>query len=123
MKFTLALLCISIGASATNPETILPKTKELKPVYWYATQETAWSAFVSNNPKSADGWLNYYSAARYAQEDTQILDGIVNRMTLEVPNTYEYHLVKGWHGGFTTEAVSELTQAYELNPTNAGSYG
>jgi len=123
MKFILALLCISIGASATNPETILPKTKELKSVYWYANQEIEWSAFVNNNPKSADAWLNYYSAARYAQEDAQILDGIVKRMTLEVPNTYENHLVKGWHGGFTTEAVSELSKAFEINPTNANTYG
>ncbi len=122
MRF-LILLFISIGAFAGTPETILPKTKELKPVHWYANQEVEWSLVLKTNPQNTDAWLNYYAAARFAQEDNQLLDGIVIRMSNVVPNSFEYHLVSGWQGGFTNEAFQALNKAYELNPTHSGTYG
>jgi formylglycine-generating enzyme required for sulfatase activity len=122
MRF-LVLFFISISSLAGTPETILPKTKELKPVHWYANQESEWSSVVKGNPQNTDAWLNYYAAARFAQEDQQLLDGIVTRMSNVIPNSFEYYLIKGWHGGFTNEAAQDLIKAYELNPTHSGTYG
>jgi formylglycine-generating enzyme required for sulfatase activity len=122
MRF-LALLFISVGSFAGTPETILPKTRELKPVHWYANQELEWSTVLKANPQNTDAWLNYYAAARFAQEDNQLLEGIVTRMRDVVPNTFEYYLIKGWHGGFTNEAIQDLNKAYEFNPTHSGTYG
>jgi formylglycine-generating enzyme required for sulfatase activity len=122
MRF-LALIFISISSLAGTPETILSKTKELKPIHWYANQEEEWSSVLKNNPQNSDAWLNYYAAARFAQEDEQLLDGIVTRMSNVISNSFEYYLIKGWHGGFTNDAAQDLIKAYELNPTHSGTYG
>jgi formylglycine-generating enzyme required for sulfatase activity len=105
------------------PEKILPKTKILKPASWYASQLTEWDNYVKHNILDADGWLNYYTAARFAQKDREYLIDIVNNANRSIPNTYEALFINGWDGGFTRESIEYLRQAYRLNPGHAASYG
>src|SRR6188768_361803 len=116
------LLIIGFAVHAI-PEKIHPKTKILRPVAWYKDQVTEWQKVVQHELSNADAWLNLFVAAKFAQESDQQLDGIVNSMNGAIPNTFEYYLIRGWHAGFTPEAIQYLNKAYEINPTHSGSYG
>ncbi len=116
------LLIVGIAVYAT-PEKIYPKTKILRPVEWYVEQMNEWGDFIQNHSTDADAWLNFYAAARFAQQDNQRLDLIVNKMEASILKTFEYYLIQGWHAGFSSEATQYLTKAYELKPDHAGSYG
>ncbi len=116
------LLLIALVSQAL-PEKIYPKTKILKPVSWYTEQMSEWGSYVQSHATEADAWLNFYAATRFAQRNDQQLNAIVEKMTAAIPNTFEYHLIQGWHAGVGAEAFEHLTKAYELRPEHSGSYG
>lgn len=124
MKKILFIPLLIIGfAVHAIPEKIYPKTKILKPVGWYSEQVTEWDTFIQSHSSDADAWLNFYAASRFAQQDDSQLDLIVERMERSIPNTFEYFLIQGWHGGFDNDAIRYLIKAYELKPEHSGSYG
>ncbi len=89
-----------IGFSATAiPEKIYPKTSILKPVGWYSEQMSEWRNYLQANSADADGWLNYYAAARFAQSSDQKLEGIVAEIKNTIPNTFDNYLIQGWQEG------------------------
>jgi formylglycine-generating enzyme required for sulfatase activity len=118
--FPLVLIGLTLQAT---PEKIYPKTKILKPISWYSDQMLEWGSYVQSHSTEADAWLNFYAATRFAQQDAEQLDLIVEKMTTAIPNTFEYYLIQGWHAGFGTDATKHLTQAYEMKPEHSGSYG
>ncbi|MBK8290913.1 MAG: SUMF1/EgtB/PvdO family nonheme iron enzyme [Flammeovirgaceae bacterium] len=124
MKRILIIHLMLIGFSATAiPEKIYPKTSILKPVGWYSEQMSEWRNYLQANSADADGWLNYYAAARFAQSSDQKLEGIVAEIKNTIPNTFEYYLIQGWQEGYTSSGFENLKQAYALNPTHSGTYG
>ena len=123
MKKILFVSLLIIGFTVhAIPEKIYPKTKILKPVGWYTEQMTEWGNFIQSHPTNADAWLNFYATSRFAQQEGQQLDLIVERMKNSIPNTFEYYLIQGWHVGFDHDATSYLNKAYELRPDHSGSY-
>jgi hypothetical protein len=89
MKRILIIHLMLIGFAATaTPEKIYPKTSILKPVGWYSEQMSEWRSYLQGNASDADGWLNYYAAARFAQSSDHKLGGIV----AEVKNAIPIHL-------------------------------
>lgn len=124
MKKILFIPLLLVGfAVYAIPEKIYPKTKILKSVGWYTEQVSEWGTFLQNHSSDADAWLNFYAASRFAQQDDSHLNLIVERMKRSIPNTFEYFLIQGWHGGFDDDAIRYLTKAYELKPEHSGSYG
>lgn len=118
--FPLVLIGLTLQAT---PEKIYPKTKILKPISWYSDQMLEWGSYVQSHSTEADAWLNFYAATRFAQQDAEQLDLIVEKMTTAIPNTFEYYLIQGWHAGFGIEATNNLSKAYEMKPEHSGSYG
>ncbi|MDZ7649208.1 MAG: hypothetical protein U5K54_19685 [Cytophagales bacterium] len=117
MKRILLIYLMFIGFAATAlPEKIYPKTSILKPIGWYSEQVSEWSNYLQGNSTDADGWLNYYAAARFAQSSDQKLAGIVAEIRKTIPNTFEYFLIQAWNEGYTLSGFESLKQAYALNP-------
>jgi formylglycine-generating enzyme required for sulfatase activity len=110
-------------AKAEGPETILPRTKILKPVTWYAEQAKHWQERTSILQNDPTAWLNYYTAARFGQQTQKELYQIVAEMKKNVFGTYEYFLADAWNSGFNEEAYVQLQKAYHLNPQQPGAYG
>jgi len=124
MKKILFIPLVLIGLTLrATPEKIYPKTKILRPVSWYSDQMLEWSSYVQSHTTEADAWLNFYAATRFAQQNIEQLDLIVEQMTTAIPNTFEYYLIQGWHAGFGIDATNYLYKAYEMKPEHTGSYG
>jgi hypothetical protein len=122
-RLIILLLVLPSLCAAIAPERILPKTLVIRPTSWYADQAKAWEEEVNSHRPNADAWFNYYSAAVFAQDSRELLDGIVNAMHEAVPNSYEFLVVKGWHGGFKPEAYQAVQKAYAMKPENPEAYG
>jgi formylglycine-generating enzyme required for sulfatase activity len=124
MKKILFILWVLFGLTLqAAPEKIYPKTKVLKPVSWYSDQMFEWGTYVQSHSTEADAWLNFYTATRFAQPNAEQLNLIVQKMSMAIPNTFEYYLIHGWHAGFGVEATDYLTTAYGMRPEHSGSYG
>lgn len=124
MKKILFVPLIFIGLTLqATPEKIYPKTKILRPISWYSDQMLEWGSYVQSHSTEADAWLNFYAATRFAQRNAEQLDQIVEKMTIAIPKTFEYHLIRGWHAGFGFDAINNLNKAYEMKPEHSGSYG
>lgn len=121
-RLIILLLVLPSLCSAVAPERILPKTLVIKPITWYVDQAKAWGQEAAIHLISADVWLNYYAASAYAQESSESLKKIVDAMEKAVPNSYEFFVVKGWHGGFKPEAYRAIQKAYEINPEKTEAY-
>ena len=125
MKYTLFLLMlIAFETKAADlPETIFPKTKIIRSVDWYTSQEDLWQQQISQNNKNANAWLNYYAAARYAQSSQGHLNSIVAHMSTFISTGFEYYFIKAWNNGFTEEGFQLLNKAFEYEPNNPATYG
>lgn len=105
------------------PEPILPKTKVMRNISWYAGQAALWKLEVSKESRDANAWLNYYNASRYAQSSDEALRGIADEMSQEIPGTFESKLVASIQAGYTAEAFKLLSEAFNIKPEVPGSYG
>ncbi len=120
---TFWLLVISFSQLVAAPEKILPKTLVLKSVDYYQRQAADWRQEALDNPSHPDAWLNYYTAAAFAQQTPNQLDKILAEMSAAVPNTYEWLVVKGWHEGYRESAQAFLTKAFALQPYKPEAHG
>jgi len=119
-----ALFLFAFSVMATDtPETILPKTKEIRPISWYAGQSVSWKEKVEKASYDAVAWLNYYSASRYAQYSQRDLNNIASQASKAIPNTFEVKIIQALDGGFNKESFDFLKQAYAMHPDNASTYG
>ncbi len=121
---TAVLLLLAFSVMATDfPGTILPKTKEIRPISWYADQSLGWKEKVGKVPSDASAWLNYYTASRYAQYSQSDLKEIASQATKAIPGTFEAKIIQAQNGGFNKESFDLLKQAYAMHPDNASTYG
>jgi hypothetical protein len=125
MKRLSATLLITIlvtlsftGLSKETPEEIPLRTKVIQSHEWYTGQFGLWKETLSENP-SADGWLNYYAAARYAHMDEAVLSAIEKDAANAFPNSLAANLIMSWNRGFSPEAFDLLSKAIKQDPAHA----
>ena len=102
LLFLILLLAMVTLNAGTTPERIYSFTKVKKPGPWYVEQAVAWKKVTDKEPKNADAWYNYYSAARYAvmkaakkarTSGIKTLDEIKKDMEKAVPGSFELLLI------------------------------
>jgi formylglycine-generating enzyme required for sulfatase activity len=109
------LLCPLMLFAKENPETISPKTKEIKPIVWYSNQAELWKNALHES-SSSEAWINYYAAKRYAQASNEELNKIAADVEASASGSYESLLIQSWNLGFSNEGFQLLTRAYATNP-------
>ncbi len=121
-----SLVLLAAGAIANSEiekQTVYSVVKQKQHPDWYREQANLWMNEIDKNSKSPEAWLNYYTAKRMlkilgqgvTQED---LNGIVKRLSTEIPNSFEYHYIAYWNRGLKTtkEQQIHLKKAHELGP-------
>ena len=132
MKHFLLFLagCISIFATAQQPERIYGKNRILHTNDYYLEQMELWKKETEKNPKNAEAWYNYYRSSRNAYivgEETDSLNtkginrfarlnAIVAQMEKHVPKSYEYNYVMWLNGNNNPRMLPYLHKAHELRP-------
>jgi formylglycine-generating enzyme required for sulfatase activity len=123
LSFLSVLLVLSLYMSAKETPEVIPfKTKIIKPGAWYAAQAELWKKSIAIQP-SQEGWINYYTAARYAQWPEEALRDIANAAAVYSPNSFESNLLQSWREGYTEIGFESLKKAYALQPANPATYG
>ncbi|MGB0403971.1 MAG: formylglycine-generating enzyme family protein [Salibacteraceae bacterium] len=128
--FIILALIFSNYAFGNNPnrtkatkQTVYSIIKQKQSPEWYSTQSKLWKEELSENPKSGEAWLNYYTAMRMLKIERQgvtreDLNQIVIELAKELPESFEYHYIAYWNGGLkeTDDMQKHLFKAYELGP-------
>jgi hypothetical protein len=122
INILIAVMVMPLLLAAASPERILPKTLVIKSKVWYAEQREAWALLVQSEPRNSAAWLNLYAASLFSHASKDVLDNVVVTMERNIPNTFEYWLVKSWHGGFNGESYNALSKAHSLKPEDVESY-
>jgi len=123
----LVLLCClaSEALTAQSPQKIYPYSREQRPAAWYKEQVAAWRNVIDKNPKNATAWYNYYYANRLLlrfnpeekkseEEKSAVFNEIARQMEQNVPDSYEYNMVKWLIGGSDQRYLPYLEKAAEL---------
>jgi hypothetical protein len=114
-----------------KPETVLSVKYVWKSNDWYKKQIGLWQEEIEKNPESAEAWYNFYKANRYyrfedlkAPEKHKLLEDIVARMGANVPESYEYNLLKATHtpNSKQGERTRFIFKAYEIDPERPETY-
>ncbi|MGI9542145.1 MAG: SUMF1/EgtB/PvdO family nonheme iron enzyme [Cyclobacteriaceae bacterium] len=116
-----SLFANAMGLGEIVPEKIYLKTQVIRTQAWYEEQAELWEEQLQINPRDAQGWLNFYTAAYYAKAPTWELTDILETMKTMIPDTFEYHYVLGWNAGSRED--EHLLKAYALSPKNPLTYG
>ena len=116
------LMLFTISVFATDTETILPKTKVIRPLSWYSEQSIGWKEKVEKNSSDGSSWLNYYSASRYAQVSLVELNNIALKAELAIPGTFEAKVIKALNNGYSKDSFELLMVAYKMNPESPATY-
>jgi formylglycine-generating enzyme required for sulfatase activity len=123
-KYFLFVLMLGVSAAiAETPSVIYPKTKEIRSSDWYANQSKLWKLKATSANSSSSDWLNYFLAARYAQQSSRDLEEIVNTMGVKYPGSFEYHLAAAMNGGYDAAAFTHLKAAHALRPAEPMAFG
>jgi hypothetical protein len=115
----------SFAAFSQKPQTVYSFARVYMGLPWYREQAQAWKKEIERDPKNANAWFNYYRAHRSLlaldttdkrpmQERRKIIDEIVADMQKNIPDTYEYNLVKWMISGNNFDSVQYLKKANEL---------
>ncbi len=90
---------------------------------WYKTQAGLWKSYIQQNNTDEEAWISYYTACRmlklrHDQYTAEDLDEIVDDMSKAIPNSFAYHYVAHWNGGFrnTEKQTEHLFEAHKLEP-------
>jgi formylglycine-generating enzyme required for sulfatase activity len=114
---TTCLLIIGIIVSgqmliAADPEPILPKTKVIRSIGWYATQQQLWEQKLKNDRGNLDAWMNYYVVSRYLTTDDEQLEKIVLDMEAISGSAFQYNFIKGLQLGYNNAQKPENPSTY-----------
>lgn len=112
----LIALALTVSAAA-DPENILPRTKEIRSQQWYHEQAMVWAA-QAKQFNSKESWINYYTAARYAQWKIADLDQIIEDAKSTLSDEFAVKLITAWHAGVTRETSSMLKELEKINANN-----
>lgn len=114
----ISFLAVALTASgAANPENILPRTKEIRSQQWYHEQALAWGA-QAKQVNSKESWINYYTAAKYAQWQASDLGQIIADAKSVLRDEFTVQLITSWHAGVDRETSSVLRALETVNPQN-----
>ncbi len=67
------IFCLCAKVAVGNPEPILPKTKTIHPIQWYADQAAEWQGKILEEEKNAENWFNYFIASL----ENEVLDQFI----------------------------------------------
>lgn len=120
---------------AQKPQKILGIAQEDKTPDYYRTQSSLWQQLLETNPQNKEAWTNYYRAERArlqlerpelwpGQKEAffEILAPIVDRAESNIPNSFEYYLLKGMNSN-EPESSTAFLKAYEIDPEREIIYG
>ena len=123
--FILLSLIISFVGISQKPEKIYGNARQHKPIAYYKEQSAAWKKVVTDHPRDAAAWYNYYYANRNImfkdttsthtpEERHAAIIKIVEDMGKQVPESYEYNLCKWQMSNFDQKALPYLKKAAAL---------
>jgi hypothetical protein len=135
--FSISLILILLSTSPwifcqsdpIKPVKVYRITYEIYPNDWYVKQASLWKKEMDKNPKDAEAWVNYYNAVRYArftetietEEKQQKLKMILAEMEKEIPDSYEYLMVKE-RTECNIHDISLSEKLYQMNPARPAPY-
>ena len=119
MRLLILIFLVSHALYASEvPTPIVPKTQIIQNQAWYAEQTLLWKKQALELNR-ADDWMNYYLAARFASASDDVLQSIVDEMTLHHSNSAESAFVNSWQRGFVPEAYPLVVAAHASAPGKA----
>ncbi len=101
-------------SAAADPENILPRTKEIRSQQWYHEQALAWCVRAKQS-NTRESWINYYTAAKYAQWQVADLNRIIEDAKNILRDDFTVKLITAWHSGITREASSMLKELENIS--------
>lgn len=116
------LLFLAIVSSGQAAETVYSITRVHQNYDYYSQQAALWEKEISKSPKNPEAWFNFYTAARMknllASESGARFDleAIAADLQVNIPNTFEYHLVSYIQGNQSEAAFEHLQKAFSMNP-------
>ncbi len=130
--FTLQILT----AKAQKPEPVYGIARQHQTNEWYTHQAALWKTETEKNPLNAQAWEYYYRANRnllvcsdknepIVQGMTDSLEGIMNKMSQLIPETYEYNYLLYYNGILKNDRennYSNLLKAFSIDPTRTELY-
>ena len=112
--------------SAQQAEPVKRITQAQRTGTYYEEQSKAWQKILESNPKNADAWFQYYTAARYSnifnKGEKKDLEQIVANAVKEIPNTFEANYLTFALKPWEPESFKYLEMAYSIDPANPQSY-
>jgi len=128
-----SLIFVAVQSIAQQPEKIVSIVKVAHTNNYYIEQAALWKKEVTKKKKDADAWLNYYMANRYMQISSETgatggvdrfkrLNGIVDDMEKNIPNSFEFNYVKYWNGSSDISLFKYLQKAYEIDSSRPETY-
>ncbi|MBL4862872.1 MAG: SUMF1/EgtB/PvdO family nonheme iron enzyme [Crocinitomicaceae bacterium] len=129
----LIAICIASMLYAQEPENVYPITKETREFNWYELQFGLWKKEIDANPKNANAWYNYYSAAR-AMRLISLPDSDIEKMYLRIcdeialealktiPETFEGNYIAYWNSPVIGADYTHVLKAHELDPTDSRAF-
>jgi hypothetical protein len=128
---------IKSNAQNAKPEKIYSIIKIWQPAAWYKEQADLWKKEVNKDSKNANAWYNYYNASRcylmtatdstlndFTGMDTKKLVDVVNQMEKNVPDSYEFNLLKLQNVEWAADSTfyRYLKKVYEMDTTRIDAY-
>lgn len=123
---TALLMCVE-GQSANPDKVYFVREAGFKGAGWYQQQAALWKTETGKNPQIASAWFNYYLAAEYSfwgnseaqDEKASQLKQILAEMEKNIPDSFEYYLLKN---RFDHDDFAALEKAYQKQPSNPYTY-
>jgi hypothetical protein len=120
------LLSLPNLLQAQKPETIFSFARHPQSMQWYTQQKEAWAKVVSNHPKDNKAWYNYYYVTRILNnhnvndkrsrsEKDKELSEIVDRMSEQIPDSYDYNFCRWQLQGNDMKYYSFLEKAISID--------
>lgn len=122
---TLFLLFFCGILSAQKPQPVYSFAKKQADISWYKEQKKLWASEVKQRPNEALSWYYLYrcyrNLSRLDTTDSRTLelknkeiDSLIREMEKNIPQSYEFHLVKWLHGGQDKSLIHHLREAEKL---------
>jgi hypothetical protein len=125
-RFTLIFfVLIAFSSFSQKPQPVYSFARVYMGLGWYKEQAQAWKKEIEKDPSNANAWFNYYRAHRSLlaldttdkrpmEERRKIVDEILAGMKKNIPDSYEYNLVKWMVSGNNFDSVQYLKNADAL---------
>lgn len=120
LTLMLAFCFFYLKGVSQKAENVYPLTRLIKSSDYYLQQANWWSDTLSNQPKYAKAWLNFFIAARnynvLSASSHFDLEDLAQRAALHIPATFEAHYMTFWQSPIQNRAYPELFLAHQIAP-------